>query len=93
MKININFNGISVLYKTLSKKKEIEFEFTGQTLRDLITRLVGKFGTQMKDALLNSSGDIDVEIRVTLNDTTNLGEDRMETILNDGDTIAFALGG
>lgn len=93
MKININFNGISVLYKTLNKKKEIEFEFTGQTLRDLITRLVGKFGTQMKDALLNSSGDIDVEIRVTLNDTTNLGEDRMETILNDGDTIAFALGG
>jgi molybdopterin converting factor small subunit len=89
MKININFNGIPILYKTLNKKKEIEFEFAGQTLRELTARLVGKFGTPMKNALLDSNGDVDVEIRVVQNNTTYLTENRMETILNDGDMIAF----
>ena len=89
MKININFNGIPILYKTLNKKKEIEFEFTGQTLRELTARLVGKFGAPMQKALLDSNGNVDVEIRVVLNNTTYLTENRMETILNDGDMIAF----
>jgi molybdopterin converting factor small subunit len=89
MKININFNGIPILYKTLNKKKEIEFEFTGQTLRELTAKLVGKFGASMQNALLDNNGDVDVEIRVILNSTKYLSEGRMETILNDGDTIAF----
>ena len=93
MKINLNFNGMPLLYKTLKQDKGTEFEFSGQTLRELTARLIRKFGTPMKDALLDSSGEIDMEIRVLVNDTTYLTEGRMETILNDGDTVAFILGG
>ena len=47
MKVNLKFNGGPILYKTLNKKKEIEIEFTGNTLRELIARLTGKYGVPM----------------------------------------------
>lgn len=89
MKINLKFNGMPVLYKALNKKKEMEFQFTGQTLRELVAGLVRRFGKPIEKALLDSSGDIDMEIRVVRNGTTYLSENRMETALNEGDTIAF----
>jgi molybdopterin converting factor small subunit len=89
MKVNLKFNGMPILYKTLNKKKEIEIEFTGNTLRELITRLTGKYGVPMQKALLDKNGDVDVEIRVVLNNTNYLTEGRMEMALNDGDTLAF----
>jgi hypothetical protein len=93
MKINLNFEGMPLLYRTLHNNNEMEFEFAGQTLRDLTGRLIRKFGAPMKDALLDSSGDIDLEIRVLVNNTDYLTEGRMETRLNDGDTLAFVMGG
>jgi len=44
MKVNVKFNGMPILYKTLNKKKEILIEFSGKTLRELVDYLVGKFG-------------------------------------------------
>lgn len=89
MKINAKFNGMPILYKTLNKRKELDIEFSGKTLRELIDRLVMNFGTPLKKALLNDEGDIDMEIRVVLNGGTFLSEGRMDTTLNDGDSIAF----
>ncbi|MBI4634531.1 MAG: MoaD/ThiS family protein [Deltaproteobacteria bacterium] len=89
MKVNLKFNGMPILYKTLNRKKEVEIEFTGNTLRELIVRLTGKYGLPMQKALLDKNGDVDVEIRVVLNGASYLTECRMETVLNDGDTLAF----
>lgn len=89
MKINLNFAGIPILYKTLKKKKEIQVDFPGKTLRDLINILVRKFGVSIKKALLDRNGEIDMEIRVILNNGTYLVEDRMETTLDEGDTLVF----
>ena len=89
MKVNLKFNGMPILYKTLNRKKEVEIEFTGNTLRELIVRLTGKYGLPMQKALLDKNGDVDVEIRVVLNGASYLTEGRMETALNDGDTLAF----
>lgn len=89
MKVNLKFNGMPILYKTLNRKKEVEIEFTGNTLRELIVRLTGKYGLPMQKALLDKNGDVDVEIRVVLNGASYLTEGRMETVLNDGDTLAF----
>ena len=88
MKVNLKFNGMPILYKTLNKKKELEIDFPGKTIRELIAKLIRQFGVPMQKALLDSKGDVDVEIRVVLNDTY-LTEGRMEAILNDGDTLAF----
>lgn len=89
MKVNVKFNGMPILYKTLNKKKEILIEFPGKTLRELVDYLVGKFGAPIKRALLDNSNDIDMEIRVVLNTVTYLSGDRMDTPLKEGDTLAF----
>jgi hypothetical protein len=89
MKVRLNFAGIPVLYKALNKKKEFELDFPGQTLRELVAGLVRKFGPPMAKALLDRNGDVDVEIRVVLNDGTYLTESRMETVLSEGDVVAF----
>lgn len=89
MNVHLRFNGMPILYKTLKKKKEFAMEFSGKTLGDLITELVKKFGTAMKNALLDDKGDIDMEIRVVLNGKEYLIEDRMEKLLNNGDTLTF----
>lgn len=89
MKLTLNFEGIPVLYRALNKKKEFEFDFPGTTLRELTQSLVRRFGQPMTKALLDGNGDVDLEIRVMLNDGTYLTESRMETVLNEGDMVAF----
>jgi hypothetical protein len=88
MKVNIEIAGLP-LYKTFGRSKKIEFEFPGKTLRELIDALLGKFGFDVKKFLLDKNGDVDLEIRVLLNGTTYLSENRMQTPLNEGDTLIF----
>lgn len=83
MKIHIDFKGIPILYKALSRKKEIDFEFPGNTLGELIDSLVRRYGDPMKKAILDNNGNIDMEIRVVLNNAGYLTDDRMATPLND----------
>ena len=77
------------LYKTFGKNKKIKFEFPGKTLKELVDAMVRKFGFEVKKFLLDKNGDVDMEIRVLLNGATYLSENRMQTFLNDGDTLLF----
>ena len=88
MRVNIEIAGLP-LYKAFGKNKKIEFEFPGKTLRELIDAMVRKFGFEVKKFLLNNNGDIDMDIRVLLNEATYLSENRMQISLNDGDTLTF----
>jgi molybdopterin converting factor small subunit len=88
MRVNIEIAGLP-LYKTFGKNKKIEFEFPGKTLKEMIDALVRKFGFEVKKFLLDKNGDIDMDIRVLLNGATYLSENRMQTSLNDGDTLIF----
>jgi hypothetical protein len=88
MKVNIEIAGLP-LYKTFGKNKKIEFEFIGKTLKELIDAMVRKFGFEVKKFLLDKNGNIDMDIRVLLNGATYLSENRMQTSLNDGDTLIF----
>lgn len=89
MRINLKFNGMPLLYKAMSKKKEIEFDFPGETLRELTENLRQKYGPVVEKALLDRNSDIDMEIRVVLNNVTYLVENRMDTSLKNGDTLVF----
>lgn len=88
MRVNIEIAGLP-LYKTFGKTKKIEFEFPGKTLQELIDAMVRKFGFEVKKFLLDKNGDIDMDIRVLLNEATYLSENRMQVSLNDGDTLLF----
>ncbi len=61
-------------------------------MTDLVKALVTRYGAPVKKALLNKSGDLDAEVRVTLNDNY-LSENRMAATLNDGDAVAFRVAG
>jgi hypothetical protein len=54
-----------------------------------VTFLARRFGAAVNKALLDASGNIDQEIRVVLNQSTYLVDNRMETVLKDGDALAF----
>jgi hypothetical protein len=88
MKVNIGIAGLP-LYKTFGKSKKIEFEFPGETLTELMDALARKFGFEVKKFLLDKNGDIDMDIRVLLDGVTHLSENRMQTSLNNGDTLIF----
>jgi len=53
MKEKLDFNNMPSLYKSLEKKRDMDFEFMGCTLRDLTDRLIKRFGPTIKDALLD----------------------------------------
>lgn len=88
MKINLRIEGLPLLYKALHKKKELEFSFPGKTLRELINSLAGKYGPSVKKALLDKKGEVDMELRVVVNQMEYLPYgDRMDRALTDGDTL------
>jgi hypothetical protein len=91
MKIHLDFKGVPILYKTLNKKKEIDVDWTPVrgTVNELVDFLVRRFGDTVKKAILDQKGEIDMEIRLVLNQQTYLVENRMETVLKDGDALAF----
>ena len=93
MKVRLNISGISLLYKVLGKRKEIDVEFPGVTLRDLAKTLEQRFGPPMRKAILDENGDIDMEIMVLYNNQSYLSENRMSTPLQEGDIIALSSGG
>lgn len=88
MKIHLKIEGLHLLYKTLNKKKALDVEFTGQTLRDFVNGLSKKYGPGVHKALLDQKGEIDMELRVVVNysDYLSYGE-RMDAPLHDGDTL------
>jgi hypothetical protein len=88
MKIRLKIEGIPQLYKIMNKRKDLDFEFPGSTLRDFINGLVKRFGPAVKKALMDQKGEIDMELRVVVNFSKYLSYgERMDTPLQEGDTL------
>ncbi|MFC1863098.1 hypothetical protein ACFL1Z_04060 [Thermodesulfobacteriota bacterium] len=88
MKVHLKIEGLPLLYKSLNKKKALDFMFNGSTLQDLINSLAKKYGPGVKKALLDKKGEVDMELRVVINQSKYLSYgDRMDAVINDGDTL------
>ena len=57
MKIHLKIEGLPHLYKVLHKKKSLDVEFPGKTLRDFVNGLSQKYGPGVKKAILDRKGD------------------------------------
>ena len=88
MKIHLRIEGLADLYKILNKKKAMDFDFAGNTLRDFTSALIRNYGPGVKRAILDQAGEIDMQLRVVVNQSKYLtyGE-RMDASLHDGDTL------
>ncbi|MFQ6101470.1 MAG: MoaD/ThiS family protein [Anaerolineae bacterium] len=67
--------------------KELEVEFTGETVNDLIKHLVAQYGRKARQALYDREGKLDPVIQVLLNGKEWVTHDRLDTPLQDGDDV------
>jgi MoaD family protein len=72
-------------------RKEVEVEFIGETINDLIDHLVAKYGKKVLQALHDEEGKLDPMIQVLLNGETWITHDQLDAILHDGDEIIILM--
>ncbi len=89
MKINLKI--FLPLLPEVIGSKELEVEFAGETVNDLIEHLVAQYGRKARQALYDSKGKLDPVIQVLLNGKEWVTHDRLDTILQDDDEMIFMI--
>jgi MoaD family protein len=72
-------------------RKELEIEFAGETINDLVEHLVAQYGWKAKKALYDSTDKLDPVIQVLLNGKERVTHDRLDAALQDGDEVMFMI--
>jgi MoaD family protein len=71
--------------------KELEVEFAGQTVNDLIEHLVARYGRKARQALYDDEGKLDSVIQVLLNGEEWVTHDQLDAALQDGDSLILMM--
>ena len=66
---------------------ELEFEFSGVTVSDLIEALIDRYGQKAKQALHDERGKLDPLVQILLNGEQWVTHDQLDTPLKAGDSI------
>jgi MoaD family protein len=72
-------------------RKELQVEFAGETVNDLIEYLITRYGQKARQALYDSGGQLDPVVQILLNGEHWVTHDRLDTVLHDGDDVMFML--
>ena len=72
-------------------RKELEVEFAGETVSDLIEHLVATYGRRAKRALYDEKGDLDRVVQVLLNGEEWITRDQLDRGLQDGDHVVLMM--
>ena len=90
MRVNLKILGLPTLSK-VTGKKELDVNFEGKTVNDLIDYIVRRYGRKAEEALLDGGGKLDITIQVLRNGREWITHDCLDTVLRDGDSIALML--
>lgn len=71
--------------------KELQVEFAGETISDLLEYLVIRYGKKAKQAIYNEKDELDPMVQVLLNGKEWVTKDQLDTILHDGDDILLMM--
>ncbi len=71
--------------------KELEIDFSGETVNDLIEYLVAQYGRKAKQALFDERGQLDPVVQILLNGEEWVTHDQLDRSLQDGDHVFFML--
>ena len=71
--------------------KELEVEFAGETVNDLVDHLVTRYGSKAKQALCDEKGNLDLMIQVLLNGEAWITRDQLDAPLDDGDDVVLMM--
>jgi molybdopterin converting factor small subunit len=71
--------------------KDLQVEFAGDTVSDLIEHLIARYGQKARQALYDDTGQLDPVVQILLNGEKWVTHDRLDTVLHDGDDVMLAL--
>jgi MoaD family protein len=71
--------------------KELDVEFAGETVNDLIEHLLARYGRKAKQALYDKTGQLDPVVQILVNGERWVMHDRLDTALQDGDEVLLLL--
>ena len=71
--------------------KELQIEFTGETVNDLIEHLIARYGRKARQALYDKEGQLDPVVQILLNGERWVTHDQLDTVLHDGDDVRLML--
>lgn len=72
-------------------RRELQVEFAGETVSDLIEHLVARYGRKARQALYDDQGELDPMVQVLLNGEEWVTHDRLDTALQDGDNMVLMI--
>jgi MoaD family protein len=90
MNVKLKIFGLPELYPIIGKK-ELNVNFEGKTISDLIDYLVVLYGHEVADELFCKNGKLNLSIRFLLNGKDWITQDDLNTFLKDGDSIVLML--
>jgi MoaD family protein len=85
---------LKILVPMLSQaigEKELEVEFAGDTVNDLIEHLVARYGQKTRQALFNEKGELASIVQVLLNGKEWVPHHQLDTTLQDGDSVVLMI--
>jgi MoaD family protein len=71
--------------------KELQVDFAGETVNDLIEHLIAQYGHKARQALYNREGQLDPVVQILLSGEQWVTHDRLDTVLQDGDDVILML--
>lgn len=94
MIIEITFLSLPKVTKIIGNKS-ISFNFSGETINDLLHELVKEYGAELGQFLLDDYGKLDMIFKIILNKKDWIKRDQLSKVLKDGDqlTIMMLVGG
>jgi MoaD family protein len=72
-------------------RKELQVEFAGETINDLIGHLIAQYGRKARQALYDRDGKLDPVVQILLNGEKWVPHDQLDTVLQDGDEVMLML--
>ena len=90
MAITVEFLSLPIVAQAVGSKT-IRMDFSGQTVEKLVNEITEKYGTKVRQFLLDEDGRLDMMLKVLCNKEEWIQQDQMKRTLRDGDHITIML--
>jgi sulfur carrier protein ThiS len=87
MKARIKFIGMPESLSGFEDKKEVQVDFSGNTIKDLLHHLSLRIGPKQKESFLNDQGETSPMLFVCINGNSVSYSDRLNATLRDDDFV------
>lgn len=91
MKVTVKFSAIPGLLSIIKDVKEVQVDFTGNTVKDLLYQLAVKVGPGKKDIFLDGRGRMSPHVLVLINGKPVSGSNQRGQKLQENDVVELTL--